>query len=212
MTFGLYPIISPPKVFANQVAKFALTNSRSLGNALGPFVLGAVTSTFVVKYATGVLAKTGNAIQLRFWNPSASNVTITRAYVGVGNNGTTGSPWDFSSGGGTQVTFGGSTSLTLVPGYGNNTFSDQIAFATSANAPLTIAFDVPVSQSVPAFSNLGDTPLPSYGVGSNAAGGLPCLTYYKTGVNEASSTTKSTGYSLWLGGGAGVWAVWVAQT
>ena len=135
---------------------------------------GSTTQTNVVKILPAALSVTGTRVKIRVRSGQTAALSLTACYIGL--SATTGSAWNFAAAA-TQITFGGVGTLTL--GAQQEIESDAVDFVVDKSAAISIAFSVS-ANSRHAFST---------SVGGNF------IRYFLNSVSEASSTTKTAGYS-----------------
>jgi hypothetical protein len=137
----------------------------------------AANYTVVIKYAASAILATGTQIRLYVEGPGTPGTTCTINNCFIGLPAASGDSYDFSTAGGTRITFsGGSSSITLQAG--QRVYSDMVTFDLEA-VPTIIAMDL-ASGSVQRYK-----------------GGLSTTKYnasYLSGGTEAGNTDKTTGY------------------
>lgn len=140
----------------------------------------AANFTFVQKYLPAVLIG-GSTVRIGLRGPVSGNTVISAVYIG--QVATSGNAYDFD-GNQVQVLFGSSGSITLPAN--SDIVSDNIDFSISGSSAILVAFDL----------TNGSPYNYATGFGTNY------IAYAKTGVSEAATTAKATGYTS-TGSGSG---------
>ena len=133
------------------------------------------TYTVVTKMRRSENLRGGNRVRVTFRGPNSTSCTLTAVYFG--RAATTGNAYDFASSP-TQLTFGGKTSVTF---QANKSYSsDPITFDFDPSNPHIVAMNV-------STATLRRLTAPTESTGLTS--------YYRAATSEASSTTKTAGYT-----------------
>lgn len=152
-------------------------------------------ATVVCKYLNlaSSFANGGSTVQLTLQGPGSGTAHIYNMYIGYY---TSGNAWTFgATPTPTAITFSGSNSLTMSAA--GSYVSDEITFPLAKSGSLLIAYNLsPIGVGI-STTITGVVPTSGTVTPTSAATNFVC--YYKTGVNEASSTTKIAGYTTATG-------------
>lgn len=147
-----------------------------LRSMTGTDVSGFSGYTVVVKIRRVENLVGGSKVRLRIAAPVGSSGSLSAIYFGR-SAGASGRAWDFASSP-TQVKFNNGTSLTLSA---NGIYTSD---------PFTFTFDTTRAHSV--AMNVSSSALRKL---TTPVGGHSVASFYKAATSEASSTTKSSGYT-----------------
>lgn len=137
----------------------------------------------------GCYLPTGSKISIQFiTNPGTSTTfAITGCWVGNSSVSGQGYPINFS-GTPTQVTFGGSNTISVTGGKG--IFSDTITFSTVVNTPIVISFQVTSGDAATPSSTSTDAGIQGYNIANATDGSNPTTSGYTKQTGAVSYFIK----------------------
>lgn len=136
---------------------------------------GAMTGyTVVNKFLPGSLVASGANCRIKLAAYTTQPITINTLYIG--NPATSGNAYNFD-GNQVQGKFNSSAAVTIPKG--GTVYTDNIQFSLDQEQTILVAMDLGTAAAVSRVTGLGSK----------------FVRYYKSGTQQAGTTSKSTGYS-----------------